>query len=435
MGNCRRIWLSIAFLTILTMIKINDERRLLNLSHTVIYLMLTPEEHQAYAEKLRTLNNDSTLTKGLFSFDIVEKGDAPYEQLPVEMIRATRECNVFVRLINSIHGIFCYGLELVDIDADFSVLKAQLMDFVESTCKENIMNLDILAPRGSALSIQAMNYYYTHQLFSEVFESALNLDFDDMIEAQQTIENITNSYDATTSHDLMRGVVDNRLSEKVEKERLENETPKVRPEIIVEIKTNVDTGRTRKNGEPIKELGIEITINGTTPIPVCFTSMGGSHLTYLYLMLLIGNKEGINLRRKDFTELGDRKIQRWLRNWFGIFLFDTTFDKFLEKVNAHGTAALVNDAKSKINKALWTILSDEHKDAYHYLCVFTKDKRKPSSKYEVRLGYNQIKIDPNLCKRISVDRTCLKGVVVNNDFDSDVERNVDDANGDEVETC
>lgn len=30
------------------MIKINDERRLLNLNHTVIYIVLSTEEHLAY---------------------------------------------------------------------------------------------------------------------------------------------------------------------------------------------------------------------------------------------------------------------------------------------------------------------------------------------------------------------------------------------------
>ena len=44
------------------MIKINDERRLLNISHTVIYLMLTSEENTTYGERLRKLNSYASLT-------------------------------------------------------------------------------------------------------------------------------------------------------------------------------------------------------------------------------------------------------------------------------------------------------------------------------------------------------------------------------------
>ena len=111
-------------------------------------------------------------------------------------------------------------------------------------------------------------------------------------------------------------------------------------------------------------------------------------------MLLMGKKEGISLRRSDFTEYGNRDTQRWLRGRFGMFLFDTTFDEYLATINHHGSAALINDAKSKINKVLWDILSPQYKEAYHYLCIVTKDKRKVTSKYELRLDHRQIKIDP-----------------------------------------
>lgn len=383
------------------MIKITDKRRLLNLDPTVIYLMLTPEERLAYEKKLRMLNEDALATKGLFRFDIVEKSVSPYEQLPEEMVRATRECNVFVRLINSIHGIFCYGLELVDFEEKSSSLSIQLMQFVEEVCKENMLHLEILKPRGSSFSMQAMNYYNAHQLFWEVFESALNLDTDDLAEARRIIEKAANSHGAKTSHDLMEGVLNNRLASKIEKERLEREAPEVRPDILVEIKNSIDTGKTTKDGHPQMDLGIEITINGETPIPVCFTSMGGSHLTFLYFTLLMGIKEGQSVRRSDFLEKETKNSDKkqWLKEKYRLFLFDASFDDFLKKANQHGPTALINDAKSKINKALWAILGNEYKDAYHYLCIFTKDARKSSSKYEVRLTDKQVKIDPIFIRR------------------------------------
>lgn len=384
------------------MIKINDERQLLNLDHTVIYLMLTPKEHQAYGNKLRTLTNNATLTKGLFHFDIVEKGGSPYEQLPSEMLRATRECNVFVRLINSIHGIYCYGLECVDIEADIEELTAQLIAFVEATCREDIMNLEILTPRSSTISVQAMNYYKAHQLFSEVFECALTLNTDDIEEARQAIADATLSNDADTSHELMQGAIDNNHSDEIEKKRCEKEAPMVRPDITVEIK-NVPTGEVTKSLGAKLGLGIEITINGETPIPVYFghyrvgnSSLGGTHLTFLYLALLVAKKEGIHLRRTDFTDNANSYTLDWLRKKLKKFRLYKTFEELYGAKNEDEVAVLakesrkLNQAKANINTILWKLLSDQYKDAYHYLCVHLCDKRKPSSRYDIELDSEQI---------------------------------------------
>ena len=54
------------------MIIINDPLRLLNLNPLAIYLMLMPDEKAQYRDKLKDLNRYSTLTKGIFHFDIVE---------------------------------------------------------------------------------------------------------------------------------------------------------------------------------------------------------------------------------------------------------------------------------------------------------------------------------------------------------------------------
>lgn len=384
------------------MIKITDKRRLLNLDPTVIYLMLTPEERLAYEKKLRMLNEDAFATKGLFRFDIVEKSDSPYEQLPEEMVRATRECNVFVRLINSIHGIFCYGLELVDFEEKSSSLSVQLMQFVEEVCKENMLHLEILKPRGSSFSMQAMNYYNAHQLFWEVFESALNLDTDDLAEARRIIEKAANSHGAQTSHDLMEGVLNNRLASKIEKERLEREAPKVRPEIKVEIK-NVPTGRTTKSRGEKYGLGIEITINDETPIPVYFThvregnaSMGGYHVTFLYLALLLAKKEDVHIRRRDFTSYPDPYTQLWLRKKLKKFQLYKTLEEIYGVKNKDKVAELtaeskkLTQAKANINTILWKVLSDQYKDAYHYLCVHRGDKEHRTSRYDIGLESEQI---------------------------------------------
>lgn len=374
------------------MIKIDDENRLLNLNHTVIYLLVTHEENELYGDKLKNLNRYAQLTKGLFRFDIVEKGDNPYDKLPEDLVNATKTYNVMVRLINSIHGIYCYGLEQVVITADIKDIVAKLKEFIKEVCKHNIYNLEILEPRATSLSRKAMAYYKTHHLFADVFDCALHMTAEDSEEARRIIENVTNSDDAKESRNQMLGVVNNDYAPEIERKRLEREHPLVCPEISVAIK-KVPTGKVSKNGTVKKGLGIEITINNEPPIPVYLPSFGGRHLAFLYLAILFAIQEGKPICKNDFvygTKTKDRleklKLQFKTLKLTGFETFiaavsNAPYDKRYDRIN---------DAKSKVNTALWNILHDQYKDAYYYLCINTEAESSTNSRYRVRLSKKQI---------------------------------------------
>lgn len=374
------------------MIKIDDENRLLNLNHTVIYLLVTHEENELYGDKLKNLNRYAQLTKGLFRFDIVEKGDNPYDKLPEDLVNATKTYNVMVRLINSIHGIYCYGLEQVDITADIKDIVAKLKEFIKEVCKQNINNLEILEPRASSPSSMAVSYYKAHHLFADVFDCALHMTAEDSEEARRIIENVTNSDDAKESRNQMLGVVNNDYAPEIERKRLEREHPLVCPEISVAIK-KVPTGKVSKNGTVKKGLGIEITINNEPPIPVYLPSFGGKHLAFLYLAILFAIKEGKSIYKNDFvygTKTKDR-LEKLKRQFKTLKL--TGFETFIAAVsNAPYDKRYdrINDAKSKVNTALWNILHDQYKDAYHYLCINTVTEDSTNSRYRVRLSKKQI---------------------------------------------
>lgn len=372
------------------MITIKDENRLLNLNHTVIYLLVTPEENGLYGDKLKSLNRYATLTKGLFRFDTVEKGDTPYEKLPEDLVNATKKYNVMVRLINSIHGSYCYGLEEVDITADVNDIVEKLKEFVEKVCKQNIDNLEILSPRVTSPSRKAMAYYKAHHLFADVFNCALHMTAEDSDEARRIIKNVTNSDDIEGSHNQMQGVVNNNFAPEIERQLLEREAPLVRPDISVAIK-KVPTGKVLKNGTVKKGLGIEITINNELPIPVCLTSFGGKHLTFLYLAILFAIQEGKPICKNDFvygTKTKDRLEE--LKQLFKTLQL-TGFETFIAAVsNARSDNNRIYDARSKVNKALWNILHDQYKDAYHYLCINTVTESSTNSRYRVRLSKKQI---------------------------------------------
>ena len=154
------------------MIIITDRSRLLNLNHFAIYLMLKPNEIAQYGVKLKGLNRYSTVTKGIFQFYIVEKGNTPYEKLPEEMIRNMRHFNVMVRLVNTIRFTYCYGIELIDLETGIHSIVEQLKVFVENVCNEDIVHLDILSQRNTITSRAAIKYYRDNNIVKEMFEAA-----------------------------------------------------------------------------------------------------------------------------------------------------------------------------------------------------------------------------------------------------------------------
>ena len=72
----------------------------------------------------------------------------------------------------------------------------------------------------------------------------------------------------------------------------------------------------------------------------------------------------------------------------------------VEKINRNGPAARINDAKSKVNKALWDILSNENKDAYYYCLLVTKNDHTDKSEYVIRTDKNRIHIVNFLMDRL-----------------------------------
>lgn len=136
--------------------------------------MLTAEEMAMYGDKLKRLNNYRRVTRGIFRFEIVEKGSTPYEQLPKEMTRgAARACNLLVRLVNSIHKIYCYGLDFVDMSLDSDSIHNELNLIVDEICRKNIFQLDILEYRNTGTAMSALQMYRNCNIVKSVFERAL----------------------------------------------------------------------------------------------------------------------------------------------------------------------------------------------------------------------------------------------------------------------
>lgn len=365
------------------MIKIEDEKGLLNLNHMAIYLMLTAEEIALYSDKLKDLNRYTSLTRKLFRFDIIEKGDAPYEELPDAMKRNMRHYNVLVRLVNSIHGIFCYGMEEIDFKADLPEIVKELKIFIDDVCNEDIKQLDILCSRVTSTSVVAAKQYRDNNMIKEVFEAALKGEDVDTALAKARLESSSSSSDMATSRELMWGAINHKLAKKIEMDYCEREKPFERPEIIVTI-DKVDTGnKPRKDGSLKYGWGFDISLNGEH-IPVYF---GSADQTFLYASLLFAIVDEKVLKRKYFKEDAPSAIMAWLEEKYKPFYFRKKFNDWYDFA-IKNDAKRIDQAVRGIREKLWEKLANGHKEAYYYLCVVNEGR------YKLRLRANQIKISP-----------------------------------------
>ena len=374
------------------MIIIEDDKRILNLNYMAIYIMLTAEEMQEYKDKLKTLNSFRKLTRGIFRFEIVEKGDTPYEKLPKEMTRTVTNCNVLMRLINSIHGIYCYGLDTIDLTLEEQELRAELSSVVDDVCKKNIKQMEVLSERCTGTSIQAMREYRANNIVKDTFECALY----GIVPKEGTIEQVE-AYGKTTdrkeSLELVRSMTSDKAKDKIERERAGREVPGTHPSISITVS---DISYKDKKGHKKKGKGFVFKINDD----VMCVPFNRIDQTMLYSSVLMASVCSVKLKRYDFTEFSSAEKKAWLKKIFSALCFDERFEDWFEKINRNGRAARINDAKSKVNKALWDILSKEHKDAYYYCLLVTKNDHTDKSEYVIRTNKNRIHIADYIMEKL-----------------------------------
>jgi len=387
------------------MIIINDEQRLLNLNHMAIYLMLTSDEKARYEKKLKKLNKETTVTRGLFHFDIAEKGDAPYVELPEDMKQNMRHYNVLVRLVNSIHGIFCYGMEEIDLEDEMTQIVSKLQALVDSVCREDIKQLEILCSRQTTTAIAATKMYRDNNIVKQIFEAALTGEDVDTAKANALLTKSSASSDMATSLDLASAATDDKKASKAQKELCERERPFEHPTITATIK-NVKTGKVYKGGREETKLGVELTIDGTV-VPVWF---GSTDQSFLYIITLMAYKEGRTIGRDDFldvdkliskrpareTEIRRARVETiaWLRKRFAALRFNQQFDKWYKGMTA-SDAHPFDTAIAVIRTKLWNFLNLEHRNAYYYSFVVNTGER-----YKTRIRKSSIKVDAAIAERI-----------------------------------
>ena len=383
------------------MIVIDDRNLTLDLNLLDIYLMLTAEEQEQWGEKLKGLNTYRSMTRGIFRFVVVEKGDAPYNLLPVEMTRAVRDCNVLVRFVNSIHFCNCYGLDWVDFSMDAEGVRRELRGIVDEVCRKNIDQLDILRNRPTSSAESAYIRYARHNMVQETFEKALKGEIIPKEQVPTGLIGTLRALDARESQRLVHDILNYAPTESDDSMAEERHMPVNCANVEVTIK-KVKTGKQISNGTEKVAWGVALNIEGDVieiPCPQKDQIM-------LYAAVLLAYKTGMDLTRRDFTDNAKTVKRIWLKKLFGAFGFDGDFNHWFEMINKNGKAARISDAKSKWNNRLHDALPDKYRNVYYYCCINMVDARTDSSNYMVKLNRRNIHFDERLLKAMDDKRPC-----------------------------
>ena len=202
------------------MITISDEKRLLNLDYFTIYLLLTPEQIQMYGDKLKNVNKHTRITRGLFHVEIIQKGKYAYKELPEDMLRYINDhnFNVLARLVNEIHGNFCYGMESVDVGNPSIFF--MLEQFSRNLSYANIKNLDILMNRNTNSGREAMRIYNESNIAMELFQDAFVCNIGKFKRwTKDEVPNLFESSDTKTSSELVEEAFGNSKLNTIRREQ------------------------------------------------------------------------------------------------------------------------------------------------------------------------------------------------------------------------
>jgi hypothetical protein len=374
------------------MITISDEKRLLNLDYFTIYLLLTPEQIQMYGDKLKNVNKHTRITRGLFHVEIIQKGEYAYKELPEDMLRYINDhnFNVLARLVNEIHGNYCYGMESVDVGNPSIFF--MLEQFSRNLSYANIKNLDILMNRNTNSGREAMRIYNESNIAMELFQDAFVCNIGKFKRwTKDEVPNLFESADTKTSSELVEEAVGNSKPNTIKREPRERELPDAPPE---QLTITIKRIRVKQKRNTKIAFGFEINVDGDI-IPVYF---GATDRTFHYAATLMRQKEGLSpLTRTNYMYLADtqnNEIKNWLRSLFKTLNLNTNFDKWCEIIS-DSEAHRLDNATSVIKRILWEALSPKHENAFYY-CLLRND----DGRYKINIRKENIFIDKEITDRM-----------------------------------
>ena len=369
---------------------IQDDKKLLNLNYLEIFLFVDGTIFEATKERLKSINQYTTLNRNLFRFNILEKGNTElYKDLPDNMIKFLENnyLNIYVRLINGIHDSYYYAIGDVDLSKDDKELYKALNKFIDEVCREDSDRLLALAYRFTSTAISAQREYRNQCIFKEMFDLALEGKFTkEQREAfAENLQSNNKTADRNDSLEIGKNIVDNS-QDAILKEQYERTKPEKKPKILATIKR---ISYQAKKGREKRDIGIDFDINGNN-VPVRF---GTKEQKMLYIGTLLMRKNGNTLKKSAFTK--NEEEAQWLHRLFSCFGFDAYWDVWKENVQKSYCHPL-SVAKTVLNTKIWEKLKNVCPDAYYYCCLRTDKEKTKESCYTTKLDPRNIDIEIEL---------------------------------------
>lgn len=338
----------------------NDPKRWLNLNFAEIYVLLNADEYKTFQPRVQALNNNPAVRRGLFNITAVQRGKEMNSALPDSIKEMLTGFNVIVRLVDSIHGIYTYGIGSLNTSADDATWDAEFEDFSKQVCETNLRQLEILESRNTSTAIGAQQLYESMNLRRSVFE-----------QAQQGTLGEDENFRFAESNDILR-VSDAICSREV----IESAVDAVRPDVISLL-------RSRPTRDDNSQLSVRVHLVGRRvhfefrmydkTVDIVFK---GHSEDFLYAALLKSVTLRKSLNKESFNRTDDSSV-KWLQELHA----SLGYDYFSTEIsNMQGNRR--HEAKSNINKKLRSKLHKLSSTAYN-ICQMKLTRGLHANKYDV----------------------------------------------------
>lgn len=366
------------------MIEIKHSQKLIDIHPLIIYFILSDQECDEYARRIKSLNRYVWTSLGLFEYRCVRRLEREYGDLPTDLSQALNENNVMVKLMSDGGRYDCYAFHYVDLAGEEEEVIEALRMFAREVCRRDIEQLESYVAKLKRQSIEANGEQIgQYTAIKEHFAKALKkrprvqpawaeseegsvsvstgsrtIKVNAACEISTDIDTILRKHGMSkdeaemTSREIRRLIDDiYRLDKKSSHKNAQyqvygSKSSGAQSRISIERFTSVT-----KHGKA--KWGVNIMVEGTA-YPIVFAS---KDQTMLYFAMLLRHKMG---RKLYLNELcgnstgagGKADMIRWLKSLYDIvFRWDSRDFKDWSKMFL-GSSHAVSQAKSRCNKIL-----------------------------------------------------------------------------------
>lgn len=378
---------------------IEDKQQLLNLHHYEIYFIYSENDADLYKQIIKKMNSLPSIKRGIFHFNAIKRGEQSFEKLPDLLQKQLEQKNVLIRLIDSAHGNYSYGMELIDFNNDAETIYKDVEDFINQVCRQNINHLERLKSRTTAISRSRIQGYIDDGIVTEIFSKALNKEqqvvFKGDIDAK-TVEDESKSASRKESFKFAEGMADNDKASELTRDIDGRTEPIHKVKLSVTFNHKVPTGTITKRGRVKLGHGLILNIEDQE-IPIHLPSTT-QYMIYALVLICKKKNDSLYLSRSDFkgpkaTSIFEIMEQVYEKSHFSHDSFDDWFGK--QKNNGLRS---VSNAKSSLNNKIHTALKEAGwlNDAYYYCAVNTKKNNRDDSRFVIKLSASNINLPKEL---------------------------------------